>query len=355
MHARRVVLLSLLSLACERSSRASAETGSGDESVSLNGAGATFPYPLYSKWISEYNRLHPNVRINYQSIGSGGGIRQMVAGTVDFGATDAPVKPGEALAAPGALLHLPTTVGSVVITYNLEGVDRPLRLTPELLSGIFLGEIKRWNHPELAAANLELKLPDREISVVFRTDGSGTTSVFTAYLAEASRAFRDRVGSGKSVKWPVGLGAKGNEGVTGQIKTMPGSIGYTELAYATQNRMPKAEVRNRAGRFIGPTPQAATAAARSVSMPDTLHVSLAGAEGESAYPISSYTYILIYESAKDAKRGEALARFLWWAIHDGQGYAEALDYAPLPANVVEQAEAKLLTLRAGGKKLLDGV
>jgi phosphate transport system substrate-binding protein len=355
MNARRVVLLSCLALACERASGATSGSAARKENVALNGAGATFPYPLYSKWIAEYNRLHPNVRINYQSIGSGGGIRQVVAETVDFGASDSPMKPEEGQGARGKLLHLPTAVGSIVISYNLERVGRPLRLTPELLSGIFLGEIRRWNHPELTAENPDVVLPDREITVVFRTDGSGTTAALTEYLSEVSRPFRERVGVGKSVKWPIGLGAKGNEGVTGQIKTMPGSIGYTELAYARQNRLPTAEIRNRAGNYVGPALEAATAAAESVDMPADLHVSLSGASGEAAYPLATYTYLLIYEDTKDPIKGEALANFLWWAIHDGQRYARALDYAPLPVSVVKKAEARLLTLSAGGKKLLDGV
>jgi phosphate transport system substrate-binding protein len=354
MPARRaVVLLSFLLFACDRETpRASAKDDA--KPVALTGAGATFPFPLYSKWISEYNRLYPNVRINYQSIGSGGGIRQIVAETVDFGATDTPVKEDEARTARGRLLHVPTAIGSVVVTYNLHGLTRPLRLTPEILTAIFLGDITNWNAPAIAETNPDAQLPDTPILVIFRADGSGTTSVFTEYLAGVSPAFRQRVGAGRNVNWPAGLGAKGNEGVTGQVKSVPGAIGYTELAYATQNGLPRAELRNRSGRFVGPAHEAATAAAESVPMPESLHVSLASAASESAYPLAAYTYVLVYENAKDLVRGKALARFLWWAIHDGQRYTADLDYAPLPKNVIEQAEAALLTLRAGGRPLLGG-
>lgn len=325
------------------------------KTIALNGAGATFPYPLYSKWMAEYNRINPNVRINYQSIGSGGGIRQIVAGTVDFGASDAPMKDDEAKGAPGKLWHVPTTIGSVVVTYNLEGVSEPLKLTPEDVSGIFLGEIKKWNDKKLADANPTLKLPNKDIAVVFRTDGSGTTAVFTEYLATVSAVFKEKVGAGKSVKWPAGLGAKGNEGVTGQVKSTPGAIGYVELAYATQNKLPTAQIKNKAGKFVGPSAESATAAAEGVQMSDDLHVSLADAAGDNAYPIASYTYLLVYEDAKDSVKGEALARFLWWAIHDGQKFATGLDYAPLPDPVVQKIESRLKDLKAGGKTLLAGL
>jgi len=333
----------------------SASTGSASGAVTLNGAGATFPYPLYSKWMSEYNKQNPNVRINYQSIGSGGGIRQITAGTVDFGATDAPMKDDEASKAPGKLHHIPTTLGAVVVTYNVPGVSSPLKLTPEILSGVFLGTISKWNDPKLVETNPDAKLPDQDIAVVYRSDGSGTTAVFTEYLATVSPEFKDKVGAGKSVKWPKGLGAKGNEGVTGQLKTTPGTIGYVELAYAMQNKMPVAHVKNKAGQFIEPKIDAITAAAAGVEVPESLHVSLADAAGDDAYPISSFTYLLVYEDAKDATKGEALAKFLWWATHDGQKHAGDLHYAPLPAPVVKKVEERLKSLHAGSQKLLSGV
>lgn len=328
--------------------------GSGASGVMLNGAGATFPYPLYGKWMSEYNKSHPDVRINYQSIGSGGGIRQVTAGTVDFGASDAPMTADEERQAPSKLHHIPTTLGAVVVSYNLPDASAPLELTPDTLAGVFLGTIKKWNDPKLGEANPGVKFPDKDIAVVYRSDGSGTTAVFTEYLATVSAGFKDKVGAGKSVKWPVGLGAKGNEGVTGQVKTTPGTIGYVELAYARQNKLPVAWVQNKAGKFVEPKIDAITAAAAGVEMPDTLHVSLAGAASEGAYPISSFTYLLVFDDTKDAAKGKALASFLWWAIHDGQKFAEALDYAPLPEPVVKKVEERLKALHSGNQKLLDG-
>jgi phosphate transport system substrate-binding protein len=321
--------------------------------VALNGAGATFPYPLYSKWISEYNKQFPNIKINYQSIGSGGGIRQVVAGTVDFGATDAPMKEDEAKQASGKILHIPTTIGAVVLCYNVpEVTEGVVKLSPDVLVDIYLGKIKKWNDPRIGADNPGAKLPAKDISVVYRTDGSGTTNVFTDYLAAVSAEWKDKVGAGKSVKWPVGLGAKGNEGVSGQLKTTPYTIGYIERAYATQNKLPMAELKNKAGKFIAPTAATMSAAAEGVEMPAELHVSLVNSAAENAYPITGYTYLLVYADAKDPAKGEAIAKYLWWALHDGQKFAEALDYAPLPGKVVSLVEARLKELSAGGKKLL---
>jgi phosphate transport system substrate-binding protein len=352
-----LVLAAGLALACnkpagENKSGSPAPIPSQAGPISLNGAGATFPYPLYSKWIAEYNKQFPNVQINYQSIGSGGGIRQIIAGTVDFGATDAPMKADESKQAPGKLLHIPTTIGAVVLCYNLPGLTEPLKLTPEVLADIYLGKIKTWNDPKVAADNASLKLPAKEIAVVYRTDGSGTTNVYTDYLSAVSAEWKEKVGAGKSVKWPVGLGAKGNEGVTGQLKTTPYTIGYTERAYATQNKLPMAELKNKAGKFIAPTTPAMSAAAEGVEMPNELYVSLVNSSAEAAYPIAGYTYLLVYADAKDATKGEAIAKYLWWALHDGQKFAESLDYAPLPAKVVTLVEARLKELSAGGKKLL---
>lgn len=338
---RRLVLLAFALLGC-----------SNDGTVALNGAGATFPYPLYSKWIEEYKHVDPAVRINYQSIGSGGGVRQIVAGTVDFGASDVPVESDEERGASGKLLHVPTAIGSVVVSYNLPGVRAPLRLTPAAIAGIWLGEIKRWNAPELAATNAGSALPDLPISVIYRTDGSGTTAIFTRYLASVSPRWSKEVGAGKGVRWPIGLGAKGNEGVTAQLRSTPGTVGYTELAYATQNGLPRAELRNAAGRFVGPSPEAATAAAEGVPMPESLQATLESAPSVAAYPLSAYTYLLVYERALDERRGTALAHFLWWTIHDGQRFTHDLDYAPLPARVVTQVEGALRRLQAGGRNVL---
>jgi phosphate transport system substrate-binding protein len=348
------VALALTGCKGEGSSSGGATPAASGGAVTLNGAGATFPYPLYSKWMSEYNKSNPDVRINYQSIGSGGGIRQITAGTVDFGASDAPMTSDEEQKAPSKLNHIPTTLGAVVLTYNLPEATTPLKLTPDVIAGVYLGTIKKWNDPKLAEANPDLKLPDKDIAVVYRSDGSGTTAVYTEYLATVSAEFKDKVGAGKSVKWPVGLGAKGNEGVTGQIKTTPGTIGYVELAYARQNKLPVALVKNKAGKFIEPSIAAITAAAAGVEMPESLHVSLADAAGEAAYPISSFTYLLVFDDMKDANKGKALAKFLWWAIHDGQQHAAALDYAPLPDPVIKKVEARLKSLRSGNDKLLAG-
>ena len=320
--------------------------------IALNGVGATFPYPLYSKWITEYNRLRPEIRINYQSIGSGGGVRQIVAGTVDFGATDVPMLEGEASGAAGELLHVPTAVGSVVVCYRLEGLQADLKLTPAVLARIFLGELERWNASEITALNPGVTLPDLPITVIYRTDGSGTTAIFTQFLAQLSDSWRARIGAGKMVRWPAGMGAKGNEGVTGHLQAMPGAIGYTELAYATQNHLPHVAIKNHAGNFVGPAPAAAVAAAEAVPMPDELHVWLAEAQGAQAYPLAAYTYLLVYRDAREPAKGEALAEFLWWAIHDGQRYTTELDYAPLPKNVVTKVEGALRTLRANGKRVL---
>ncbi|MBK7584923.1 MAG: phosphate ABC transporter substrate-binding protein PstS [Myxococcales bacterium] len=323
--------------------------------VTLNGAGATFPYPLYSKWISEYNKLNPDIRVNYQSIGSGGGIRQVTAGTVDFGASDAPMTADEIAKLPGKVHHIPTTLGSVILTYNVPEASTPLKLTSEVVAGVFLGTIKKWNDPKLTEANPDLKLPDKDIAVVYRSDGSGTTAVFTDYLAKVSADFKDKVGAGKSVKWPVGLGAKGNEGVTGQVKTTPYTLGYVELAYAHQNKLPIALVKNKAGKFVEPNAASMTAAASGVTVDDTLTASLADPDNEAAYPISSFTYLLVYEDAKDSSKGRALAKFVWWALHDGQKFSADLDYAPLPESLIKKTEDRLKSLRSGNEKLLSGV
>lgn len=345
----------LLLLGCSKNEASGGSSGTAPSGgpVTLNGAGATFPYPLYSKWMSEYNRLHPNVKINYQSIGSGGGIRQVTAGTVDFGASDAPMNDEEVKKAPRALHHIPTTIGAVVVTYNVPGLAGSLKLSPDVIADIFLGKITRWNDERIAKDNPESKLPDSDIKVVYRSDGSGTTSVFTEYLGKVSEAFEKEVGHGKSVKWPAGLGAKGNEGVTGQVKTTPGSVGYIELAYATQNKMPVAAVKNPAGEYVEPKIDAITKAADGVELSDDLHASITNSKTPGAYPIASFTYLLVYEDTKDVNKAKALAQFLWWAVHDGQKYGADLHYAPLPDAVVKKVEARLRMLRSGDTKLLS--
>ena len=334
----------------DREAGSAASTGE----IELQGAGATFPYPLYSKWIAEYQRVDPQVRINYQSIGSGGGIRQILERTVDFGASDAPMTEAELGKAPARILHIPMTLGAVVIAYNLPGFSGRLQLSPELVAGIFLGEIKTWNDPAIAAANPRAALPGTAISVVHRSDGSGTTAVFTEYLARVSARWKDVAGAGKSVKFPLGIGAKGNEGVTGQLKTTPGSVGYVELAYAKQTSLAYAALRNRAGAVVEPTLDNIAAAAAGVadSMPADLRISIVDAPGKTAYPISAFTYILVYDDQKDARKGKAIAKFLWWASHEGQRLGPPLDYAPLPPSVLPKVEASIRKLRAGERPLV---
>ncbi len=319
--------------------------------VELHGAGATFPYPLYSKWFFEYGKAHPDVRINYQSIGSGGGIRQILERTVDFGASDAPMTAEELAKAPGKLLHVPMTLGAVVVTYNVPGVEQ-LQLSPALVSSLFLGEIKRWNDPRLGRANPGQKLPDLAVTPAYRSDGSGTTAVFTDYLAKVSAAWKDKVGAGKSVKFPAGMGAKGNEGVTGVAKTTPGTIAYVELAYAQQNHLPLVTLQNAAGKWVAPALESISAAAAGVQMPDDFRVSITDAKGEAAYPISAFTYLLVYQDQPDAQKGKALFDFLRWAVHEGQALGGPLHYAALPAEVVTRVDAQLKTLMVAGKPAL---
>jgi phosphate transport system substrate-binding protein len=323
-----------------------AGTASAADTLLVNGAGATFPFPLYSKWFAEYQKVDPSIQFNYQSIGSGGGIQQITKGTVDFGASDAPMKDEQLAAAPG-IVHIPTVMGAVVVTFNAPVAQ--LRLTPDALAGIFLGKITKWNDPALAKLNPSVKLPDSDIAVIHRSDGSGTTNIFTDYLSKVSPEWKSTVGASTSVKWPVGLGAKGNEGVTGLVKQTPGAIGYVELAYANQNKLPTAELQNKAGVFVKPSMAGTSAAAAAVEMPADFRVSITNADGKDAYPMASFTYILLPKDQQDIAKGTALVRFLWWAIHDGQKFAEPLDYAPLPKPVVEKVAATLKTLTVQGK------
>ena len=329
---------------------------SGGDQVVIHGAGATFPNPLYQKWMSEYEKLHPNIKIDYQSIGSGGGIKQIQAQTVDFGASDAPMKDEDLKAAPGEILHVPTVLGAVVLTYNVPNVSQQVRFAPDVIADIFLGKIKKWNDARMVKDNPGVTLPATDIVVVHRSDGSGTSAVFTDYLAKVSSEWKEKVGTGTSPNWPVGIGGKGNEGVTGQVKNTPNTIGYVELAYATQNKLPVALIKNKAGEFVAPTLESVTAAAaESLSVtPEDLRVSITDPRGNAAYPISSYTYILVYKEQKDAAKGKALADFLWWGNHDGEQYAKDLLYSPLPPEIVKRAEAKINSMTAGGRPLRQG-
>jgi len=318
----------------------------------LTGAGATFPYPLYSKWFDVYNQK-TGIKINYQSVGSGAGIQQLTQKTVDFGASDAPMTDEQLKTAGAEVLHIPTVMGAVVVIYNLTGVDKGLKLTTEALSGIYLGTITRWNDPKIAADNPTVKLPNADVAVVHRSDGSGTTNIFTDYLSSVSADWKSKVGKSTSVNWPVGLGAKGNEGVAGQVKQTPNSIGYVELAYAVQNKLPYAYMKNQAGQFVEPTLESTTAAAAgaAVSMPEDLRVSIVNAPGEKSYPIAGYTYLLVYRDQQNGAKGKALVDFLWWGVHDGEQYATDLLYASLPTEVVTKVEAKIKSITYQGKPL----
>jgi len=310
--------------------------------TTLNGAGATFPNPMYQKWFSEYHKAHPDIEFNYQSIGSGGGIRQVLAQTVDFGASDGPMTDQQLSEAKTKILHIPTVLGAVVPAYNIPGVNTELKFTPEALAGIFLGKITSWNDPAIAKANPGVNLPNQTIIVVHRSDGSGTTYIFTDYLSKVSSDWADGPGKGTSVKWPVGLGGKGNEGVAGMIRQMQGGIGYIELIYAVQNKIDYGLVRNAAGTFIKASLESVTAAAGSAkSMPADFRVSITNAPGKDAYPISSFTWLLIPEKSKDAAKGKILADFLNWMVDDGQKMTADLTYAPLPENVAEKVKGAI--------------
>jgi phosphate transport system substrate-binding protein len=343
---RLLVLWAGLAVACsgggppqsQGSAPPSAEGAAGPAAPpgQINGAGATFPNPIYSKWFDEHHKLHPDVRINYQSIGSGGGIRQLINQTVFFGATDGPMNDEQLKAAPGPIVHLPTVLGGVVPVYNVPGVSAELRFGGPLLADIYLGKIKKWNDPALAKENPGAKLPATDIVVVHRSDGSGTSFIFCDFLAKVSPEWKQKVGVATSVSWPVGVGGKGNEGVAGLVKQTPGSIGYVELIYATQNNIAYGTVQNATGKYVKASLESVTAAAAASAdtMPADFRVSITNAPGPDAYPISSYTWILLYEHPPDKERARAMVDFMKWALTDGQKYAPELGYAPLPEKVV---------------------
>src|ERR671913_707861 len=322
--------------------------------VRLQGTGATFPMPIYQKWVSEYGKLTPKVQIDYQSTGSGTGINQISSGTVDFGASDKPMSDDELKKAQGEILHIPTVLGAVVLAYNLPG-NPELKLSPDVVADIYLGKIKRWDDARVKADNAGANLPAADIQVAARADGSGTSAVFTDYLSKVSPEWKEKVGTGTNPNWPTGQRAKGNEGVTATIKQNPNTIGYVELAYANQNKLPVAAIKNASGSFVKPTLDSVTAAAAAAmsATPDDMRVSITNSAGADAYPISSYTYILVYKDQKDAVKGKALVDFLWWAAHDGQAVTKdpQYPYAPLPSEVVKRAEAKINSITSGGKLL----
>lgn len=332
------------------SSETTASTSAGSEplSASLNGAGATFPQPLYLEWIGAFTGLNKGVKINYQGIGSGGGIQQLTQMTVDFGASDAPMKDEEIAAAEKAsgakVLHIPTVFGAVVLAFNLQGVES-LKLDQETLAGVFLGKITKWNDPKITALNPGVTLPDTAIQVAHRSDSSGTTNAFTTYLSQISEEWKSAVGSGKEVEWPVGIGGQGNDGVAAVIQQQPGSLGYVELSYALESGLPVATLKNKAGNFITPTLESTAAAAEGVTFPEDLRFGVSDSPGEDAYPIVTATWILAYDKMEDAAKAAALRAFLTWALEDGDDIATELNYAPLPDGLEAQALEKVNAIR----------
>ncbi|MEO6589877.1 MAG: phosphate ABC transporter substrate-binding protein PstS [Pyrinomonadaceae bacterium] len=350
------ILSVAISLACSGQPVGNNEGSTGNNSsgaMNLQGAGATFPKPIYEKWVSEYQKINPNIKINYTANGSGAGQKAILENTSDFGASDDPMKDEDL--ANTDILHIPTVLGAVVLTYNLPSLKEPLKLSADTIAGIYLGNIKKWNDAKIKADNPTLALPDAEISPVYRAESSGTTAVFTDFLSNANAEWKEKVGANKQPSWitGVGVGAKGNDGVTGQVKNIPNSIGYIEIAFAKANNMPMALMKNKAGNFVEPTIEnVSAAAAGSVgTMPDDLRTKITNSDGDKSYPISSYTYILVHKDMKDATKGKALVDFLWWAIHDGEKFTNDLNYAPLPTEVVKKAEAKINSITSGGNPL----
>lgn len=317
----------------------------------INGAGATFPYPLYSKWFAEYSKANSDVQVNYQSIGSGGGIRQFLEKTIDFGATDAPMTDEQMTKASAPVLHIPTVMGAVVLTYHLKGLTAPLKLTSDIVADIFLGKVKKWNDARITAINSGVTLTG-DILVVHRSDGSGTTSIFADYLSKVSADWKTKVGQGTALNWPVGLGGKGNEGVAGLVKQTEGSIGYVELIYAENNKLAYASLKNKAGTFVKPSLDSITAAAAGSvkTIPEDFRVSITDAAGKNAYPISGFTYLLVYKNMTDPVKGAHIVKLLKWAVTDGQKLATSLTYATLPKELVKKVEAKIKTIEVSKGK-----
>jgi phosphate transport system substrate-binding protein len=319
------------------------------QTIQINGAGATFPYPIYSKWFSEYNKLHPKVEINYASIGSGGGIQQLTKETVFFGATDGPMSDEQLKAAPSPILHFPTVLGAVVPVYNIPGMTTELKFSGQLLADIYLGKVTKWNDPAIAKLNGGAKLPATDVTVVHRSDGSGTTYIWVDYLSKVSPEWKSKVGVGASPNWPTGVGGKGNEGVSGLVTQTPGSIGYVELIYALQNKISFGSVQNAAGEFLKGSVEAVTTAAAgaAANMPADFRVSITNAAGKGAYPISSFTWLLLYENPKDKTQSKTMVDFLKWALVDGQKFCADLHFAPLPSSVIKLEMAALQKVKVG--------
>lgn len=355
-----ILVLGLVTFACSGQKMGGGSTGpaganTGDSIMRLQGSGASFPKPIYEKWVNEYGKVNQTVKIDYQATGSGAGQKALLAKTADFGASDDPMSDDDLKSAGSEILHIPTVLGAVVMTYNLQGVTQPLKLSGPTISDIYLGNIKKWNDERLAKDNPGVALPDADILPVYRADSSGTSAVFTDFLSKTSPEWKEKVGMNKQPSWitGVGVGAKGNDGVMGQVKQTPNSIGYVELTFAKANTLPTALIRNKSGEFIEANLDTVKAAAAGsvAKMPDDLRVQITDAEGAGVYPISSYTYILVYKDQSDAGKGKTLVDFLWWAIHDGEKFTSDLHYAPLPADVVKKVEAKINSMTSGGKAL----
>lgn len=351
-----VVLATLAAtLGCSGQKLGESTSTSSGGSIRLQGSGASFPKPIYEKWVNEFGKLNPSVNIDYQATGSGAGQKALLAKTADFGASDDPMSDEDLRSAGSEILHIPTVLGAVVMTYNLEGVKEPLKLTAQNISDIYLGNIKKWNDDRLKKENPAAALPDAEILPVYRADSSGTSAVFTDFLSRSIPEWKQKVGMNKQPSWVtgVGVGAKGNDGVMGQVKQTPNSIGYVELTFAKANNLPTALVRNKSGEFVEATLESVSAAAEAsvAGMPDDLRVQITDPDGKGAYPIASYTYVLVFKDQPDPVKGKAIADFLWWAVHDGETYVKDLHYAPLPAEVVKRVEGKINSMTSGGKPL----
>ncbi len=349
-----LMFVAVLGMACSGQPVGNSTTTSGS-AMRLQGSGASFPKPIYEKWVNEYGKINAKISIDYQSTGSGAGQKAILAKTADFGASDDAMSDEDLKKAESELLHIPTVLGAVVLTYNLPEVKEPLKLSSETISGIYLGKIKKWNDAALKKDNPNVNLPDTDILPVYRNDSSGTTAVFTDFLAKTNVEWKEKVGANKQPSWitGVGTGAPRNDGVMGQVKQTPNSIGYVELTFAKANNLPTALIKNKEGEFVAPTLEGVSAAAAGsvAATPDDLRVQITDADGKDAYPISSYTYILVYKNQQDAVKGKALADFLWWAIHDGEKFTKDLHYAPLPDEIVKKVEAKINSMTGGGKPL----
>lgn len=349
-----LVIAFVINLACSGQPLGQKSNFSGTigGNINLQGVGATFPKPIYEKWVNEYQKINPTIKINYTATGSGAGQKAILSNTADFGASDDPMKDSDL--ANNDILHIPTVLGAVIITYNLAEAKEPLKLSADIVANIYLGNIKKWNDPKIKADNPNVNLPSLDISPVYRADSSGTTAVFTEFLS-INPEWKEKVGADKQPSWitGVGIGAKGNDGVTGQVKNIPNSIGYVEVAFAQANNLPMALIKNRAGNFVEPTIENVSAAAEGAvsTMPDDLRAKITNADGERSYPIASYTYILVHQEQKDFVRGKALIDFLWWAVHDGEVFAHDLHYAPLPEEVVKKVEAKINSTTSNGNPL----